>query len=126
MTEKEWEKYSRYFFPHEFDSPDKLGSGLKMKREFMTKLMFARNLNSVKYKIMSGYRTRKHNKKVGGVAGSSHMRGLACDIKADSSHNRFVILECLILAGFKRLGIGRTYLHVDFDESKLNRLAWLY
>ncbi len=126
MTEKEWKDFSRYFKPVEFDSPDKLESGLKMKREFMTKLMFSRNLNSVKYKIMSGYRTRKHNKKVGGVAGSSHMKGLACDIKVKSSHDRFVILECLILAGFKRLGIGRTYIHVDFDESKPNRLAWLY
>ena len=125
MTEKEWEDFSRYFKPVEFDSPDKPGSGLKMKREFMTKLMFARNLNSVKYKITSGYRTAKWNERVGGVSRSSHLKGLACDISAKTSHQRFTIIQDLILAGFCRIKIGKNFIHVDSDYTKAQNVLWL-
>ena len=127
MTNKEWERYSRYFKAKEFDSPDKSGSGRGMKKIFMEKLYQARSLSSVAYKITSGYRTPKFNKDVGGVKGSSHMKYEACDIAVSNSHQRFMILQCLLLAGFERIGIGAKFIHCDISSKpKSQRAAWLY
>ena len=75
-----------YFNFQEFDSPDEIGSGMptdqggKMNKEFLFKLDEARMLAGTPFKITSGYRTEAHNKKVGGVKGSSHTKGCAVDI----------------------------------------------
>ena len=62
----------KYFKLSEFDSPDLVGSGEAMDREFLSKLDQARSLCDIPFKITSGYRTEAHNKKVGGVSNSSH------------------------------------------------------
>ncbi len=126
MTDRQWEKYKPYFKPSEFDSPDVVGSGQDMNFNFMEKLLKARMISGVLYKISSGYRTPARNTKVGGTSGSSHMLGLACDIHFSNNHQRFKILQGLIKAGFVRLGLGHTYIHVDNDENKTQDRAWDY
>jgi uncharacterized protein YcbK (DUF882 family) len=59
----------------EFDSPDEKGSYINMDVDFLNKLAEARKIASIAFKITSGYRTPKHNEKVGGVPSSSHVRG---------------------------------------------------
>ena len=78
--------------------------------------------------INSGFRCEKHNKdpKVGGSDTSSHLIGLAADIKCEYSTYRFHLLNALLKAGFKRIGIGKTFIHVDLDEAKPQSVIWLY
>ena len=57
---------------------------------------------------------------------SSHQKGIAADIKSRSSRNRSAILDGLIKAGFTRIGIGKTWIHVDNDPLKARRVTWLY
>ena len=116
----------KHFDISEFDSPDAPGSGFEMKQEFLDRLDKARSLSCTPYKINSGYRTREHNKKVGGVINSSHTIGLAADISAGSSVQRFAILKGLIDAGFTRIGIGKTFIHVDLDTGKAQNVIWDY
>ena len=115
-----------YFKEEEFDSPDLPGSGSRMQPDLLHKLTAARVAAGIPFKINSGYRTIPHNAKVGGKANSSHTQGWAVDISATSSQQRFIILEALLLAGFTRIGIAKTFIHADCDPNKASKVAWLY
>lgn len=93
---------------------------------FVQKLQIARDTASIPFVITSGYRCQNHNAEVGGKADSSHLKGVAADIAAQTSSQRFAIVDGLIKAGFERIGIGSNFIHVDMDESKPQRLMWTY
>ena len=106
----------KYFTLDEFDSPDHEGSGVNMDDNFIKLLNHAREIAEIPFKITSGYRTADHNQRVGGVSNSSHLFGLAADIAVGSGKERYIILHALIKAGFKRLGIAKTFIHCDTDS----------
>lgn len=89
------------------------------------KLDLARELADTPFIITSGYRCPKHNREVGGVKDSAHVLGLAVDIAVPDNIARLNILRGLIIAGFRRIGIGKDFIHADIDKSKPNNL-WLY
>lgn len=115
----------RHFNIQDFDSPDEPGSGHKMDCDFLRRIDRARSLSGTSYVINSGYRTPEHNKKAKGKPGSSHLGGFAADIKATTSVKRGKVLKGLILAGFKRIGISKTFIHADSDPTK-PECIWLY
>ena len=116
----------RYFNYHEFDSPDAIGSGEQMMDEvFLEMLDKARHLSGIPYIINSGYRTPDYNRKVG-KKDSAHLKGLAADIHCIDSRSRAYIIGGLIDAGFNRIGIAKTFIHVDDDPSKDADVVWLY
>tara|TARA_R110000796_G_scaffold54305_3_gene126963 strand:- start:143 stop:502 length:360 start_codon:yes stop_codon:yes gene_type:complete len=116
----------RYFILDEFDSPDQPGSGEEMKAATLRKLDNARHIAGVPFQINSGYRSISHNKRVGGTENSSHLRGYAVDIRATSSNRRFLIVQACIEAGFTRLGISSSFIHVDDDPAKAQNVIWTY
>ena len=97
-----------------------------MNQEFLDKLDQARELANIPFKINSAYRSPEHNAKIGGKPNSSHLRGLAVDISVKDSRSRFIILEALISVGFNRIGIADTFIHVDLDKEKSDRVIWTY
>ena len=98
----------------------------KMDNEFLNRIDSARDLAGVPFKINSGYRCKKHNKEIGSNQTSSHVKGLAADIGINTSSQRFAILTALIEVGFKRIGIARTFIHVDLDKNKTQKVLWTY
>lgn len=121
----------KYFSFHEFDSPDLPGSGEKyMDREFLEMLDEARHIAQLQFKITSGYRSKTHNRKVNGVSSSSHLVGRACDIACTNGNKRYKIIAALLEAGFTRIGVAKTFIHVDnddFDHGGLKKDAiWTY
>jgi hypothetical protein len=116
----------QYFNHKEFESPDAPGSGEEMDVHFVDALDHARSLAGVPFKITSGFRTTEHNERVGGVPSSAHTLGLAADIAATSSRDRFAIVHALLLAGFDRIGIARDFVHVDASATKSGDVLWLY
>lgn len=78
--------------------------------------------------ISSGYRNPVVNKLVGGATRSTHMTGLAVDIRI-ADHDVKALLGAAIAAGFKGIGLGTTqsgvanFLHVDLRSVPA---AWLY
>jgi len=93
---------------------------------FLAKLDEAREIAGIPFKINSAFRTPEHNAKVGGKDNSSHLKGLAVDISATDSRSRFIILGALIKVGFNRIGIAKTFIHVDDDKEKSGRVVWVY
>lgn len=108
----------------DYASPDEEGSERYMDFRFMLWLQILADSCQTFFIVNSGYRTLKHNMKVGGVPDSSHLRGLAADIKADTSHKKFMIIERALRLGCKRIGIYRNLVHVDLDESKPQMVIW--
>ncbi len=116
----------KYFKINEFDSPDEPGSGSEMHDEILHMLDAARKIYGKPMKINSGYRTISHNKRVGGVSSSSHIKGLAADIACSNSVDRFKMLGALKQVGFKRIGVAGTFIHVDIDKDKSQNVIWTY
>lgn len=116
----------KYFKLTEFDSPDEPGSGSCMNEEILNMLDAVRKQFGKPIKINSGYRTIARNKKIGGVTNSSHLRGLAADISCKNSKDRFFLINLLLKAGFKRIGIANSFIHVDIDKEKTEKLIWTY
>jgi len=115
-----------YFEISEFDSPDEEGSGSNMDVSFLEMLDEARDIANTPFKINSGYRTIAHNSNVGGVANSSHLKGFAADIHCTNDEKRFIIINALLLAGFIRIGVAKTFIHVDSDPDKNSDRLWTY
>jgi len=116
----------KHFSINEFDSPDLPNSGLNMDSDFLQMLDMAREIANIPFKINSGYRTKEHNKKVGGKSDSSHLVGKAVDIAYSNSRDRWIIITALQEAGFNRLGIAKTFVHTDSDQTKSRNVIWTY
>ncbi len=115
-----------YFKSKEFDSPDKPGSGARMDPDFVRELDSLRHRLGFPLVINSGYRTTDHNTSVGGKADSAHTKGLAVDIKCHDSRTRFRIVVEAAFMGFTRIGVAKTFIHLDADDTKPRSVMWLY
>jgi uncharacterized protein YcbK (DUF882 family) len=116
----------KYFKLSEFDSPDLSGSGGRMNEAFLCLLDDIREDAGFPFRINSGFRTPEHNELVGGKPSSAHLKGLAADINATTGEQKFKIVQEAIYKGVKRIGIGKTFIHLDIDESLPNPSIWLY
>lgn len=117
-----------HFDVEEFASPDAPNSGEFMDNFTVECLDDAREMAGIPFYITSGFRTYEHNAKVGGVEGSAHTKGMAVDIAADEwdRETRNLVILCLGLAGFSRLGEAEEFIHADTDEDKPNPATWGY
>lgn len=74
----------------------------------------------------SGYRCTDCNKAAGGVPDSAHLRGEAVDIFCPVGSLRFKILGEAIRHDIRRIGIGKTFIHLDVDDTLPQRVVWVY
>jgi len=112
-----------YFSPEELTC--RCGCGLNIVSGKLVVLM-----NRVREKfgepiiVTSGSRCKKHNKKVGGSATSSHLDGLAMDCRMPlPAGKRHKLVE--LLFRFQRIGLSKEFFHVDIDPAKKQAL-WFY
>jgi len=97
----------------------------KMDVDFLAKLDEARECAEIPFIINSAYRSPEHKESIKNPT-SSHIKGLAVDIKAKDSRTRGIILEALRSVGFTRIGIAKTFIHIDLDYNKSQNVTWLY
>jgi uncharacterized protein YcbK (DUF882 family) len=119
----------KYFKLSEFNCP--FLQDQKMNYTFLEKLDEAREIAEIPFKITSGFRCKEYNEdliKRGYKASrnSSHLKGLAADISVKDSKSRFIVFNSLLLAGFTRIGIADTFIHVDLDLEKTQNVIWTY
>ncbi|GAG01910.1 unnamed protein product, partial [marine sediment metagenome] len=101
-------------------------SGKHMDRDLLVMIDRARALYGKPIVVTSGFRTESHNKKVGGVKSSSHLKGLAIDVACVTSKHRFEMLTALLEVGFNRIGVADTFIHIDVDKNKSQNVIWTY
>ena len=96
-----------------------------MDANFLALLDDARGFAGIPFNINSAYRDKDHPLSISNPT-SSHIKGLAVDISAKDSRQRFLILDALIHVGFTRIGIAGTFIHVDLDVDKSQNVIWTY
>ena len=121
---------SRYFKPYEIECRCGCGAN-NFSKETLAKLDNARGLANIPFVLSSACRCEEHNDNEGGKEHSSHISTddrecTAVDIETKSSRHRFLILESLLLAGFTRIGIAKSFIHADTDSSKASSVTWVY
>lgn len=121
MTNNKW----NYFKPEEVVGLDS---------ELVAKLDVARHRSGVPYTITDGLRTAAGNTDRNAVNNSAHLVGKAVDLRCRDSRTLWKMLDGLVAAGFKRIGIyfvitdgniRPTHIHVDTDETKDQEVVWL-
>ncbi len=129
-SKKSTRKSSRRIDLSAFDSPDIQGSGNCMDRRLLAMLqqLEMRTGYPIFNWINSGARSESHNRKVGGASRSSHKipTCMAVDIGVPSTDIRNQLVFEARNIGFKRIGVGRTFVHLDTDENKSQFVAWGY
>ena len=113
----------KYFKIDEFKC--KCGCGLNnISEKLLEKLDNAREEAGIPFIINSACRCQKHNTREGGSTSSRHLTGMAVDIRANTSVNRYKIVQSLIKNGFVGIGIAKTFIHADID--RIEPLIFLY
>jgi uncharacterized protein YcbK (DUF882 family) len=74
----------------------------------------------------SGLRCKECNAKVGGVRHSEHISGEGADILVSNSEERFALILLALRAGYVRIGVGRTFVHVGVSTTLPQEVLWLY
>lgn len=132
-----WDKIE-HFTPAEFDTPGEPGTGVNMDPDFMQRLDAARRIAGVPFAITpgGGYRTTKYNadllkRNPHASPRSLHKDGRAADIAVPNgdAHRRGVIVGALIAAGFERIGLAHSFVHVDDgteDDGRRTPAIWIY
>jgi uncharacterized protein YcbK (DUF882 family) len=119
-------KLSTNFNLDEFASADGTapsGEVLKNLTELAKNLEVLRKHIGQPIRVTSGFRSREHNKKIGGATNSFHVLGMASDIQVAKMSPEQVAkaIELLIAEGKMKeggLGIYRTWVHYDVRGTK--------
>lgn len=115
------------FKPSEFECPCDRPECRKhgMEYYFLAAIQDLRLSVGRPFKITSGYRCPEHNIEVGGVKGSWHLKGLACDISTVSfqvnEKHRFLKKA---LQRFNGVGIYEKFVHLDL-RSVRHKALWV-
>lgn len=125
LTDAFWDSLAPFFSRREFVCLCGCGRA-DMDPDHILKMYLARRFGYCRFVVTSGFRCAEHNAAVGGSPTSSHPKGLASDLKAANSRERFFLVKSLVLAGFERIGIGPDFVHADSDPDKEPGLIWLY
>lgn len=89
-------------------------------------LIMAQKYAGFQFTITSAFRSQAYERSKGRKGTSSHCKGLAVDISTRDSHTRYKVLLSLAFAGFSRLGVGKTFIHADMDETKAHPIIFHY
>lgn len=117
-------KLANYFKATEFAC--KCCGVSNMQQSTIDRLIKAREIAGTPFVINSGYRCEKRNAEVGGKSDGAHTTGHAVDVKALDSRTRFLVLDAALKAGFTRIGIAKTFIHLDDDPDKDPKVVWEY
>lgn len=102
--------------------------------ELVAMLDKARHRSGVPYKITSGKREPATNTDPNAVQDSAHLTGHAVDLDCNDPLALWKMLDGLLFAGFKRIGVyltiagpkgTPTHIHVDNDLTKPQEVVWL-
>lgn len=116
-------KISKDFYLDEFDSPDT--KEVKIHPELVIKLQRLRDYFGKPVVVNSGYRTRSHNAKVGGISSSKHLEGLAADIRVVGV-SPGTVAQVAEKLGFTGIGLYKNFVHLDVRSGKLYKYTGKY
>lgn len=97
-----------------------------MSKELLYLITYLRHTIGIPFIITSGTRCKQHNKNIGSSDNSSHTKGLGVDISITNSSDRFKLIKLALHIGINRIGLGKTFIHLDIDKSLPQNHMWNY
>ena len=117
---------SKYFSEAEFQRCSPSCSLQDMNRAFMWMLDAIREEAGIPIVLTCAYRSKEYDIAQGRSGNSAPTRGVAVDIRCNSSTTRMKIIEAAITVGINRIGVGKNFLHLDYDKSLPQNVIWHY
>lgn len=117
---------SKYFKESEFRQCTPACSIDQMDAEFLSLLDRIRETAGIPLVLTCAYRSKAYDLSKGRSGNSAHTRGKAVDIRCNTSANRMKIVDAALRCGVKRIGIGKTFVHIDNDKSLPQGVIWDY
>lgn len=117
---------SKYFAEAEFQRCTPACSLQNMNQAFMWTLDAIREEAGIPLVLTCAYRSEEYDKAKGRSGNSAHTKGLAVDIKCNSSATRMAIINAALTIGIKRIGIGKNFVHLDADDTLPQNVIWHY
>lgn len=117
---------SKFFKEAEFQRCSPSCSLQDMEQGFMDMLDKAREYAGVPFVLNSAYRSPAWEKSKGRSGDGAHPHRVGVDVRALDSVTRFKIVAGALKAGFRRIGIGKSYVHLDNDPTKPQGVMWHY
>lgn len=117
---------AKYFSESEFRACIPSCSLQDMEQHTMDKLDMAREIAGIPFVLNSAYRSPAWEKKHNRTGTGAHPHRCGVDIRCNTSANRMKVVSSCLAAGFTRIGIGKTYVHVDDDDTKVQNVMWHY
>lgn len=100
--------------------------GGEMDDAFMADLISVREEIDVPFIVNSAYRCPEYNASVSSTGlDGPHTTGKAIDIRA-GSRLKFQIMDAFMKRGYSRIGIAKTFIHIDGDGTKPPQVIWQY
>jgi uncharacterized protein YcbK (DUF882 family) len=117
-------RLTKNFSSEEFECP--CCQACAMNTDFLAKLQELRSFVARPMNINSGFRCENHNRVIGGFDKSRHLSGDAidCCTVGWSSSDLYSLISKAQELGFKGIGIGKTYVHLDTRSGKAK--MWVY
>lgn len=117
---------SKYFNASEFRRCSPACDISQMSPAFLALLDRVREAAGIPLVLNCAYRSVAYEKKKGRSGNSAHTRGLAVDIRCNTSANRYKIIRAALECGISRIGVGKTFVHLDSDPSLVQGVIWDY
>jgi len=117
---------SKYFSPKEFVKCNPSCSINQMDEGFLALMDKVRETAGIPLVVNSAYRSRSYELNRGRSGNSAHTRGKAMDIRCSTPQNRYKIVTAALACGIKRIGIGKTFIHLDNDTILTSNVIWDY
>ena len=108
---------SKYFSESEFKKCVPSCSERDMDGAFLSLLDEVREKAGIPLVLNCAYRSSSWDKSKGRSGNSAHTRGKAVDIRCNTSVTRYKIVKAALDCGVRRIGIGKSFVHLDNDDS---------
>ena len=118
---------SKYFSEGEFARCTPPCKRDDMAQAFLNVMDAIREKAGIPLVINCAFRTREYDMAKGRSGRSAHCAGLAVDFRCLNNQTRQKIVRAAVECGITRMGIGRTFVHVDMGERcGLPSAVWVY
>ena len=117
---------SRFFNDNTWARANPACTRADMNDEFMARLERAREIADTPFIVNSAFRSVEHEKSRGRSGKGAHPTGRAVDIRCTESRARFRIIYGAIQAGFTRIGVNKTFIHLDDSPAHDPEVVWFY
>jgi hypothetical protein len=119
---------SKYFSPREFELCNPPCTIDDIHPKLLALLDRIRDMAGIPLVMNCVYRSVEYDLAKGRSGESEHCEqpAMGVDIRCNTSVNRFKILKAAIICGVRRIGIGKTFIHIGIDESHPQNVIWHY